>query len=227
LVVYLTLIATVAIQRFAGFASSKLSHFYLDRLLMEKTPAAFQLFAPRLFSYYQTELDKLYLSNPNLQRNFAKSVWPAATFNFGPQTVTFLHTDPGNLAWGWCSISSFGPFDHTRGGHLILWDLGLVVDFPSGSTVLIPSSLVRHSNTAIQPDERRYSFTQYAAGGLFRWVYNGFCSDKEFLGKATSAQKEKWDADRVRRWEDGLAMFSTLSEFDVSDHVTGGDAGVS
>jgi hypothetical protein len=179
--------------------------------------AAFQLFAPRLFAYYKTELDKLYASNPNLRRNFPSGAWPAATFNFGPQTVTYLHTDPGNLAWGWCAITSLGSFDHLQGGQLILWDLGLVIDFPSGSTVLIPSSIVRHSNTAIQDGESRYSFTQYAAGGLFRWVYNGFQSDKEFLSKASRAQMDKRNMDRMHRWEEGLGMFSKLSEFDVAE----------
>jgi hypothetical protein len=100
-----------------------------------------------------------------------------------------------------------------HGGHLILWDLGLVINFPSGSTVLIPSSVIRHSNTDIQEGETHYSFTQYAAGGLFRWVYNGFCSDKEFLVTAMMEQRDRRDADCTRQWEDGLGMFSKLSEF--------------
>jgi hypothetical protein len=181
--------------------------------------AAFQLFAPRLFSYYKTELDRLYASNPSLRRNFRDCVWPAATFNFGPLTITFTHTDPGNLAWGWCAITALGPFNHLFGGQIILWDLGLVIDFPPGSTILIPSSLIRHSNTVIGDGESRYSFTQYAAGGLFRWVYNGFCTDKDFLAKASKAQKAQRDADRSRRWEDGLAMFSKLSEFNSTPDV--------
>jgi hypothetical protein len=177
------------------------------------------LFSPRLFAYYTTELDKLYASDPNLRRNFGKGAWPAATFNFGPFTITFSHTDPGNLAWGWCSICALGPFNHLLGGQLILWDLGLVIDFPPGSTILVPSSLIRHSNTAIQDGETRYSFTQYAAGGLFRWVYNGCRSDKDFLAKASKVQKVQRDADRARRWEDGLAMFSKLSDFNTAPCV--------
>jgi hypothetical protein len=50
----------------------------------------------------------------------------------------------------------------------------LVIEFPPGSTILIPSSILSHSNTAVDDQEHRYSFTQYAAGGLFRWVDNGF-----------------------------------------------------
>ena len=59
-----------------------------------------------------------------------------ATFNFGPSTVSFIHTDPGNLPYGWCPITSLGPFDPKCGGHLILWDLQLVIKFPPGGAVL-------------------------------------------------------------------------------------------
>jgi hypothetical protein len=158
------------------------------------------------------ELGKLFDSNPRLRRNFKNSPWPAATFNFGPWTITFPHTDPGNLAFGWCAITALGSFDFRRGGHIILWDLGLVIDFPPGSTILIPSAVVRHSNTIIQPSETRYSFTQYAAGGLFRWVSNGFCSDKTFVAKASKQQMRQREEARQRRWKDGLAKFSKLSE---------------
>ncbi|KAJ7937906.1 hypothetical protein B0H13DRAFT_1580401, partial [Mycena leptocephala] len=65
-------------------------------------------------------------------------------------------------------------FDPDFGGHLVLWDLKLVIRFPPGATILIPSAIVRHSNVPIRPDERRCSFTQYTAGGLFRWIRDGF-----------------------------------------------------
>ncbi|KAJ7624191.1 hypothetical protein B0H17DRAFT_1151319 [Mycena rosella] len=53
-------------------------------------------------------------------------------------------------AWGWCSITALGDFDPNKGGHLILWDLRLAIRFPPGSTILIPSALLHHSNVAIQ-----------------------------------------------------------------------------
>jgi len=165
--------------------------------------------------YYVIELGKLFDSDPHLRRNFKKSPWPAATFNFGPWTITFPHTDPGNLAFGWCAITALGKFDFFRGGHIILWDLGLVIDFPPGSTILIPSAVVRHLNTVIQASEYRYSFTQYAAGGLFRWVKNGFCSDKMFVAKATKKQMRQREEVRQRRWKDGVGLFSKLTELSI------------
>jgi hypothetical protein len=93
------------------------------------------------------------------------------------------YTDPGNLAFRWCSITAPGKFDFLRGGQIILWDLGLVIDFPPGSIILILSAVIRHSNTTIEASETCYSFTQYAAGGLFHWVRNGFCLDKKNCSK--------------------------------------------
>ncbi|KAJ7038729.1 hypothetical protein C8F04DRAFT_950891, partial [Mycena alexandri] len=93
----------------------------------------------------------------------AFSVFTTATFNFGPITVTFPHIDFGNLAWGWCVITVLGWFNPDRGGHLILWDLKLIIRFPPGASILIPSAILRHANVKIQPGERRYSFTQTTA----------------------------------------------------------------
>jgi hypothetical protein len=173
---------------------------------------AFNIFAPRLYLYYVVELDKLYASNPNLKRNFCNNPWPAATFNFSPWTITSPHTDPGNLAFRWCSITALGKFNFLQGGQIVLWELGLVIDFPPGSTILIPSAVVRHSNTTIQASETRYLFTQYAAGGLFHWVRNGYCSDKTFLVKATKEQMGKREEDHQSCWKDGVGMFSKLSD---------------
>jgi len=177
---------------------------------------SFQMFAPRLFQYYWDNMTRLFSHDSTLRKIFPKYVWPAATFNFGPFTITFPHTDPGNLAWGWCSIAALGRFDPTKGGHLILWDLGIIIEFPPGSTILIPSALIVHSNTPIQNGETRYSFTQYCAGGLFHFIANGFRTDKAFMEKASRAQLADREAARSRRWEDGLAMFPKISELTVS-----------
>lgn len=104
---------------------------------------------------------------------------------------------------------SFGFFDYKKGGHFVLWDLGLVIEFPPGYTILIPSAILRHSNVSIQEGERRYSITQYTAGSLFRYVYNDFQSDISLKPLRTEADKEKIRRDAETRWEDGLASFTT------------------
>ncbi|KAJ7017385.1 hypothetical protein C8F04DRAFT_1279588 [Mycena alexandri] len=158
------LLATQPFQRLAGH-----------------TNTIFQAYAPDLHRYYGTTLERLHTWNKKLKRNFLStiSVFAAATFNFGPATVTLPHLDFANLAWGWCAITAFGHFDPDRGGHLILWDLMLIIRFPPGATIFLPSALLRHSNVAIQQGEKRYSFTQFTSAGIFRFVENGFRSDRE------------------------------------------------
>ncbi|KAI3998006.1 hypothetical protein K525DRAFT_175788, partial [Schizophyllum commune Loenen D] len=105
-----------------------------------------------------------------LKRNWADSIFPCATFNLDPHTVSLAHRDIQNLAFGLCVVHAIGNYDADRGGHLILWDLGLIIRFPPGATLIFPSALILHSNTAIQPHEERYSFTQFFAGHLARWA---------------------------------------------------------
>ncbi|KAJ7933153.1 hypothetical protein B0H13DRAFT_1475610, partial [Mycena leptocephala] len=113
---------------------------------------------------------------PDLVHLFTNSIFPSVTFNCGPDTFTFDHCDFLNLSHGLCGVTSGGKYNHKRGGHLYLKQLRLVIEFPSGASMLIPSGCVDHGNTPIQPDETCHSITQYAAGGLFRWAAYGYKS---------------------------------------------------
>ncbi|KAJ7176368.1 hypothetical protein C8R43DRAFT_1118887 [Mycena crocata] len=188
-----------------------LAHEYFKRIAQFAT-ILFAMWAPLLFTFYQAHLMLLAAWKPSMRRNFAGSVFAACTFNFGPRTITAPHLDFANLAWGWCAITALGEFDPDLGGHLILWDLRLVVRFPPGSTVLLPSALVRHSNVGIGPCERRASFAQYTAGGLFRWVRNGFKTDEVFEMTASREEMAARAEENASRWEEGVKMFSVIDD---------------
>ncbi len=111
-------------------------------------------------------LKELLLNDNNLVLDFTNSIFATCTFNFGPRTICFEHMDSRNLPFGWCAITALGRFNPQKGGHFVLWDLKLVIEFPPGSTILIPSAVLCHSNTAISRKETRYSFTQYTVGGV-------------------------------------------------------------
>jgi hypothetical protein len=147
-----------------------------------------------------------------MRHNFVGSIFAACTFNFGPRAVCVPHIDFANLAWGWCAITALGDFDPDLGGHLILWDLRLVIRFPPGSTILIPSALIRHSNVPIRPHEHRCSFVQYTAGGLFRWIWNGFKTAEAWEKSASPKDKAERAAENARRWEEGVAMYSCIDD---------------
>ena len=167
-------------------------------------------YAPKLFKEYADNIEALRERHPGLQYNFRNSVYPAISFNFGPRTVTYMHTDTGNKANGLCAITAIGQFDPKKGGHLVLKQLRLVIEFPPGSTILIPSATVTHGNTPIHESETRMSITQYAAGGLFCWVRYGFQNEKN-LKKEDPALAHEIGALKSTAWKLALDSYSTLS----------------
>ncbi|KAJ7233790.1 hypothetical protein C8J57DRAFT_1439611 [Mycena rebaudengoi] len=158
----------------------------------------FKIYAPKLHGYYESTMDSLHGWDTS-----------GAISSVECPTVTYPHIDFANLGWGWCAITALGNYDPDKGGHLILWDLGLVICFPPGATIVIPSSLLRHSNVAIQAGETRFSFTQYTAAGIFRFVRNGFHTEKAVnLGVTTEEKRQRQD-EQAQRWEEGLKMYQT------------------
>ncbi|KZP17766.1 hypothetical protein FIBSPDRAFT_671949, partial [Athelia psychrophila] len=142
-------------KRVAGFGSS-----------------TFLYYGPKLYECYCRYLSLLCDHDNGIADNwnFTNSIFSTTTVNFGPNTVCYNHLDFTNAAARWYTIMSAGNYDPKRGGHLILFDIKTVVKFPLGSTILIPSLVMRHSNTPIQKGETLSGITQYSAGTLFHWV---------------------------------------------------------
>ncbi|KAK6964696.1 hypothetical protein R3P38DRAFT_3338496 [Favolaschia claudopus] len=193
------LLALQSIQRIAGWTNSKSVGPYPSHYA-NPPPVLFMAFAKQLHSFYEKELRSVCEHDPRTTRNFPArlSVFSMVTINFGPATVTFrtltTATSPGG----------------DLGGHLVLWDLKLIIRFPPGSTILIPSAILRHSNTKIQANETRFSFTQFTPAGLFRWVYNKFRTDADVNKSETTtpAEHEQRKKDRARRWDEGVKMYT-------------------
>ncbi|KAK7049196.1 hypothetical protein R3P38DRAFT_2504882 [Favolaschia claudopus] len=180
--------------------------------------SAFRTWAPKLFNDYVTDLQDLFENDPTLKLNFTNSLFPSVTFNLGPQSASFEHLDDKNRALGWCAITSSGNFDATKSGHLHLRELKLVVEFPSSTTSYIPSAVVHHGNTPLAHHETRYSITQYAAGGLFRYVQYKFRTAKKVLEAGGEDLKRTYDRGPGERHKAGLDLFSKADEL-MADHV--------
>ncbi|KAJ7771429.1 hypothetical protein B0H14DRAFT_2402191, partial [Mycena olivaceomarginata] len=176
---------------------------------------AFQLSLRR---YYHRTKQTLLQQNSFLWRTFARSPFTAVTANLGPVSVSPPHTDAGNKADGMCLIGALGNFDPSQGGHLVCWDYDLIIRFPPGCNILIPSAVVTHSNTPIQDGEERFSLIQYSAGGLFRWVDNGFKSDRAWLASATAKDVEQQEEKRRARCAAALKKFSLWKDVKVKNY---------
>ncbi|KAK7046255.1 hypothetical protein R3P38DRAFT_2507398 [Favolaschia claudopus] len=196
-----SLLNNKSVRRICGFQSS-----------------AFRTWAPKLFKDYATDLRDLFKHHPELRVNFTNSIFPSVTFNLGPQSASFEHLDDKNRALGWCAITSSGDFNATQGGHLHLKELNLVVEFPAASTSFIPSAVIHHGNTPIAPHETRYSITQYAAGGLFRYVQYKYRTAKSVLMEGGEKAKRLFDGTPGERHAAGIGLFSRPDGL-LADHV--------
>ncbi|KAK0493024.1 hypothetical protein EDD18DRAFT_1079047, partial [Armillaria luteobubalina] len=171
---------------------------------------AFSLWSPRLFRYYEERISALHLKLGTTPP-FRSSIFPCGAFNFGGNVWTYQHRDRMNCPFGWCAILALGRFNPSLGSHLILWELKMVIEFPHAATVFIPSATITHSNTVPAPGDERVSFTQFCAGGLFRWVDNGFRTEIQLYDEDYLAY-ERVQVDKDARWEMGLGLYSTVDE---------------
>ena len=181
-------------------------------------PDALSNLAPKLHRLYANTLLSLYMVHGDeLRRPVRNSVFPAISVNFPPDgldghrsVVCEPHKDSGNLADGFCWVLAGGDFDSKKGGHLVLHELNLVIEFPAGASIFFPSSVISHSNTAVSGGESRWSITQFAAGGLFRWVEYGYHTMK-MLEKKHKRIAARIKDDRPHLWRAGLGLFSSVS----------------
>uniref|UniRef100_A0A8H7Y2A8 Uncharacterized protein n=1 Tax=Psilocybe cubensis TaxID=181762 RepID=A0A8H7Y2A8_PSICU len=201
------LLQSESIQQMASFASS-----------------AFATWSPKVYNHYKLYMDKIFANDSTLVRLFRRSIFPAATFNLGSVVCTIPHFDIKNCPYGWCAIQSLGKFNAKKGGHFVVWGLKVAIEFPAGSTILMLSAVLEHSNTSIEHGEERASFTQYASGGLFRWVDYGYRTEKELKRTNPKLYQEQMEL-RPTRWKRGLGMLCTLQDliskaaFEVSGQV--------
>ncbi|KAJ7229584.1 hypothetical protein C8J57DRAFT_989399, partial [Mycena rebaudengoi] len=154
----------------------------------------YQAFAPRLHAYSENAVDLIFTHDPELRRVYP-GVFSAVEFHLGGlESPPRLHDR--DFLHGWRALTSFGKYDSRFGGDLILWDEGLVIHFPPGATVLFPVALMRYSFCAVRDGETHYNFSQYMPSGLFRYIDNGYRSDRAVELGARYMEKERLHAKR-------------------------------
>ncbi|KAJ7149319.1 hypothetical protein C8R43DRAFT_1128673 [Mycena crocata] len=127
------------------------------------------------------------------------SLFSAASIEFGgPPTRTATGSVDRYEAAPGASSVLWGSMRSLYGGQIIFWDLGLVIAFPAGSTILLPLGcfvirLLRSGRrAAVIP-----SFNG-PEGGITRWIQNGHRSDVSFAVKATKAEHDQREVLRAR-----------------------------
>ncbi|KAG6904934.1 hypothetical protein DXG01_006133 [Tephrocybe rancida] len=179
--------------------------------LARQVSSIFAYWAPRLHAHYAETKKAICDWDPEL-KHWLGCVFAAFVCNLGPQAICYKHQDGANLPYGWCCVTPLGNFDPTKGGHIILWNIGIAVECPPFCHFFLPSSSIVHSNIAIHPNETRLSVTHYSTGPLFQFAERGMRLEKEF---ARTASKEELKASAEKdegHWKFGLSLFSTMEE---------------
>lgn len=169
----------------------------------------FAHYNPKLYQYCKHHVDSLHKHDPKLKKNFKNSIYTGCTFNLGPASCCFGHCDNHNSCKVRCAVTSMGRFDFRLGGHMVLEDFEIIIDFPPGWTCLIPSACVRHGNTPIQEGETRYSFTQYISGDIIRWVRHKY----RLASSLSTEEKERLDGTPESRIKDTLRLFTVYGQY--------------
>ncbi|KAJ3569003.1 hypothetical protein NP233_g5341 [Leucocoprinus birnbaumii] len=85
--------------------------------------------------------------------------------------------------------------------------------------MLIPSALLMHSNVTIPNGQQRASIVQYAPAELFRYVDNGFATDKYLSDNNPKlfAQKNKERVDLPEKRMNYFLTIEQLLEYPTAD----------
>ncbi|KAJ7718977.1 hypothetical protein B0H14DRAFT_2643134 [Mycena olivaceomarginata] len=176
------------------------AHDYIQRI-MSFASSLILLWAPLLNAFYLVNKTLLSAWKPSM-RWHVNTLFAACTFNFGPRAITAPHLDFANLAWGWCSVTALGNFDPDFGGHLILWDLCLVIRFPPPArrSLSPPPWYGNPTSPSARTSSARPS----------RSTPRGASS--AFQSSASTEEKAVRAAEDAQRWEEGVKMFSVVDE---------------
>lgn len=182
------------VQRLAGHQSGECETADGARrwLTMVSRAECFARYFPKCFSHHRKVMRKLQAQH-GFRPPFKNSVYPAACANCGPKTTCRAHRDGLNYPTTPCAITALGDYDPELGGHLVLFELGIYIDFPPGATILLSSACFLHGNVPIRPGERRFSFTQFSAGALMQWTAYGFklAGDPSLTAKKKVAMEQE------------------------------------
>ncbi|KAJ7666210.1 hypothetical protein DFH06DRAFT_1322829 [Mycena polygramma] len=199
MLVFFQLFTSIAMLRLVAYGNRLLEHYCLVA-----------------FIALRADKDKFLSYNPSVLYPTDSSVYSAATFEFGGPhyraSPSAAQGEPGT----WNVLTALGTFQPMHGGHLIVWDLGLVTNFPAGTTILIPACL-RYSFVKVREGEHRYSLLQWSGSGIGRWYRNGRKSDLEFAVKATKKEHDAREKLRAQVFDRALERYPFEDEMDPEE----------
>ncbi|KIO27621.1 hypothetical protein M407DRAFT_23186 [Tulasnella calospora MUT 4182] len=201
-----------------NFTNSPLVHaalveFYGDphvQALFQFAEGGLRTWFPDLWDMFRRTIESAQTLHPELKPPVPGTSFPASTVNVGDRVVCGPPRDSSNEAAAVCLDYVDGPFDPSKGGHLVFHEARRVVKLRKGGVILFPSAVVTHENIDIGTDESRFSITGYFPGGIRRYLEAG--------GHTLAAWKDEkqgeadvHESEGTSRWDLGCARFRTAS----------------
>ncbi|KAG6915875.1 hypothetical protein DXG01_009452 [Tephrocybe rancida] len=144
------LLKDVNISRVASFQSMKLNRF-----------------SPKMWDKYEYTTARMNSTRWNAPINFQGSTYPAVRFNVGPQTSTVQpYMDCQQECRGLSAMTPIGNYNYKLGGHIVFYELKLIVEVVPGTTLFVPTGLLSYGTMDIQESEERMTITQCFGPGL-------------------------------------------------------------
>ncbi|KAJ7186911.1 hypothetical protein C8R46DRAFT_879457 [Mycena filopes] len=198
-------------RRLVGFGTRKRGDESCCLVLTSTFAGVLESYCFAAFAALQSQKESFLQEFPDALYPSASSVFSAATVEFsGPHLRA---TNSRHEPTTWSILIALGHYSATHGGHIILWDLGLIVGFPSGCCILLPTGLIRYSFVKVRANETRHSIVQWAGPGITRWLQNGKCSDIEFAARASREEHSTREARRELAQDDSMSAFPAEGEF--------------
>ena len=146
---------------------------------------------------------------------FPDSVFTTAEFSFG-DAGTYTRRDTQDRFGSVRAITTLGNYDSVVGNWFMYWreEQGdrVALHCPAGTTLLIPTSVVRWAFTAVQKGETRYFFQQSFNAAIGRWADHGGLSDNDFKEKASEEERAAYESWRLGRVESVMSTFVRLED---------------
>ncbi|KAJ6459359.1 hypothetical protein C8R47DRAFT_994720 [Mycena vitilis] len=164
-------------------------------------------FAPRVFAYQRSQLDRLW-DHSALLPPFERSAFSTAEFAFG--NVALRATpQPYDVIHGLRAITVLGT---STTCICVVPSDNLAIRCPPGTTILIAGCVKGYYFSTVGEGEKRYLFQQFFHAGVQRWIDRGFRSDADFDQKATAEESESVEAKLAKRVPFTMKLLSRLHE---------------
>ncbi|KAJ3552345.1 hypothetical protein NP233_g12904 [Leucocoprinus birnbaumii] len=173
----------------------------IERSIQKFVETSIDVFAPRLYGYIKDHMQRLqrHPDYTGLRWNDPHGAMSGKTRNFPWCVATVPHRDVMNMAFAWCGVVAIGPYNAIYGGHFVIHNMKLAIQFPHGALILIPSAFLWHSNVPVRHEDHRASVTFYTSGGLYRFIDNCFMRESDLAEAKPQEYAKRQEEKHLRR----------------------------